>query len=323
MERDARIFVAGHRGLAGSAIARRLEAGGYRNVIRRARADLDLADAVATARFFEREKPEYVFLAAARVGGIAANQAAPAQFISENLAIEVNVIDNAWRHGVKRLVFLGSSCIYPRECLQPIREEYLMTGPVETTNQAYAIAKIAGVEMCGAYNEQYGTQFVCAAPTNLYGIGDNYDLKTSHVLPALIRKAHEAKERGARSISVWGTGRPRRELMVSDDLADACVVLASVPWGSLMAAAPSPRLPLFNIGTGEDISIAEIARKVVQIVGFDGDLEWDASKPDGTPRKVLDVSRMAGLGWRAQMPFDRGIAVAYADYLDRGLACAA
>jgi len=323
MDRDARIFVAGHRGLAGGAILRRLEGAGYSNVLRRTRAELDLADAGACARFFARENPEYVFLAAAKVGGIAANQAAPAEFIAQNLAIEMNVIDNAWRHGVKRLVFLGSSCVYPRDCPQPIREEYLLTGPVEATNQAYAVAKIAGVEMCGAYNEQYGTQFVCASPTNLYGIGDNYDLQTCHVLPALIRKAHEAKRRGARSITVWGTGRPRRELMLSDDLADACVLLATTAWERLMAAAPGPRLPLFNVGTGEDISIAEIARKVLATVGFDGTLEWDASKPDGTPRKVLDVSRMAALGWRARTSFDQGIAVAYSDYLARDLACAA
>ena len=323
MDRDARIFIAGHRGLAGGAISRRLEAGGYRNVVRRARAELDLADSIACKRFFAREQPEYVFLAAARVGGIAANQEAPAQFIAENLAIQLNVIDNAWRHGVKRLVFLGSSCIYPRDCQQPIREEYLMTGPVERTNQAYAVAKIAGVEMCGAYNEQYGTQFVCASPTNLYGIGDNYDLATCHVLPALIRKAHEAKLRGARSISAWGTGQPRRELMLSDDLADACVTLATVPWDQLMAVAPSPRLPMFNVGTGQDMSIAEIAQSVVATVGFEGGIEWDTSKPDGTPRKVLDVSRMAALGWRARMPFEEGIAIAYSDYLARDLACAA
>ena len=323
MDRDARIFVAGHGGLAGGAISRRLEAEGFRNIIRKARTELDLADAVACARFFAREKPEYIFLAAARVGGIAANQAAPAQFVSENLAIQLNVIDNAWRHGAKRLVFLGSSCIYPRDCPQPIREEYLMTGPVEVTNQAYAVAKIAGVEMCGAYNEQYGTQFVCTSPTNLYGVGDNYDLKTCHVLPALIRKAHEAKRAGARSITVWGTGSPRRELMVSDDLADACLLLATAPWERLMEVAPSPRLPMFNVGTGEDLSIAEIARKVASIVGFDGAIEWDATKPDGTPRKLLDVSRMAALGWRARVPFDKGIAIAYSDYLGRDLACAA
>jgi GDP-L-fucose synthase len=323
MDRDARIFVAGHGGLAGSAIVRRLEAQGYRNVICRAHSELDLANSQECARFFERDKPEYVFLAAARVGGIAANQSAPAQFISENLAIQLNVIDNAWRHGVTRLVFLGSSCIYPRDCEQPIREQYLMTGRIEPTNQAYALAKIAGIEMCGAYNEQYGTQFVCTAPTNLYGVGDNYDLKTCHVLPALIRKAHEAKQRGARSILVWGTGRPRRELMLSDDLADACVLLACTPWERLMAAAPSVRLPLFNVGTGRDISVAEIAAKVLETVGFDGTIEWDASRPDGTPRKVLDVSRIAALGWRARMPFHDGIAIAYSDYLGRDLACAA
>jgi GDP-L-fucose synthase len=317
MDRNARVFVAGHRGLVGSAIARLLEARGQRNVLKRTHAELDLTDPRAVAKFFEEHKPEYVFLAAAKVGGIAANDTYPAEFIQQNLAIQLNVIHGAWKHGAKRLVFLGSSCIYPRDCPQPIREEYLLTGPLEKTNQAYAIAKIGGIEMCAAYNRQYGTQFVCAMPTNLYGIGDNYDLATSHVLPALIRKAHEAKEGGAKSISVWGSGRPRRELMFADDLAEACAVLASAPWEKIAAAAPSATLPLFNVGTGSDLTIAELARLACEVVGFRGELALDPSKPDGTPQKLLDVSRMQSLGWRATTPLDKGLAAAYADFLKR------
>ncbi|HEX7559233.1 MAG TPA: GDP-L-fucose synthase [Usitatibacter sp.] len=317
MEKDSRIFVAGHRGLVGSAIARALDARGHANVLTRTHAELDLTDPHAVAKFFDEERPEYVFLAAAKVGGIAANDAHPAEFIHQNLAIQVNVIHEAWKHGVERLVFLGSSCIYPRDCPQPIREEYLLTGPLEKTNQAYALAKIAGIEMCASYNRQYGTRFVCAMPTNLYGIGDNYDLATSHVLPALIRKAHEARERGASSMPVWGTGRPRRELMFADDLAQACVLLASTEWSKVFGAAPDARLPLLNVGTGSDLSIAELAALACRVVGFEGRLAWDTTKPDGTPQKLLDVSRMRSLGWQATTPLEKGIALAYADFLSR------
>jgi GDP-L-fucose synthase len=317
MEKDAQIYVAGHRGLVGSAITRVLEGHGYQHVLKRTHAELDLTDAHAVERFFEQEHPEHVFLAAAKVGGIAANDAYPAEFIQQNLAIQLNVIDQSWRHGVKRLVFLGSSCIYPRDCPQPIREEYLLTGPLEKTNQAYALAKIAGIEMCASYNRQYGTQYVCAMPTNLYGIGDNYDLATSHVLPALIRKAHEAKAQGKRSMEVWGSGRPRRELMHADDLARACLVLAAADWAAVLAAAPDARLPLFNVGTGSDLSIAELAALACKTVGFRGELAWDATRPDGTPQKLLDVSRMRSLGWAPEMALREGMKLAYADFLAR------
>jgi GDP-L-fucose synthase len=317
VEKESRIFIAGHRGLVGSAIARALDARGHANVLKRTHAELDLTDPRAVAKFFDEERPEYVFLAAGKVGGIAANDAYPAEFIHQNLAIQVNVIHEAWKHGVERLVFLGSSCIYPRDCPQPIREEYLLTGPLEPTNQAYALAKIAGIEMCASYNRQYGTRFVCAMPTNLYGIGDKYDLATSHVLPSLIRKAHEAKERGASCMPVWGTGRPRRELMFADDLAQACLLLASTEWSKVIGAAPDARLPLLNVGTGSDLSIAELAALACKVVGFSGDLAWDSNKPDGTPQKLLDVSRMRSLGWRAATPLEKGIAAAYADFLAR------
>jgi len=312
---DSCIFVAGHRGLAGSAILRRLEAGGYRNLVVRSHAELDLADPAAVRHFFERERPEYAFLAAARVGGILANATRPAEFVHANLAIEANVIHECWRAGVKRLVFLASSCIYPRDCPQPIREDYLLTGPLEATNRPYAIAKIAGIEMCWSYNRQYGTGFLAVMPTNLYGPGDNYDLESSHVLPALIRKMHEAKERGASEAVVWGTGTPRREFLYSDDMADACVHLMALPEpdfrGLLRAEAP----PLVNIGCGEDVTIAELAATVARIVGFRGRLRFDASKPDGTPRKLLDVRRMEGLGWRAETRLEDGIACAYRGFL--------
>jgi GDP-L-fucose synthase len=317
VDKASRIYVAGHRGLVGSAIARLLAAGGYLNVVTRTHAELDLGDARAVERFFTEEKPRHVFLAAAKVGGIAANDAYPAQFIHENLAIEVNVIHQAWKHRVERLVFLGSSCIYPRDCPQPIREEYLLTGPLEATNQAYALAKIAGIEMCASYNRQYGTQFACAMPTNLFGIGDNYDLATSHVLPALIRKAHEAKASNAPSMSVWGSGKPRRELMYADDLARACLLLASLDWNAIVAAAPSPRLPLFNVGTGSDLSIAHIAELACEVVGYKGSLAFDASKPDGTPQKLLDSSRMHALGWIASTALRDGVTFAYRDFLSR------
>ena len=337
---DAKVYVAGHRGLAGSALVRELEKRGYSNLITRTHAELDLTDQPAVRRFFEAERPEYVFLAAAKVGGILANNTYPAEFIAENLAIQTNVIHEAWRAGVKRLLFLGSSCIYPRDCPQPIKESYLLTGPLEFTNRSYALAKIAGVEMCWAYNRQYGTKFLAAMPTNLYGPGDNYDLQSSHVLPALIRKFHEAKVRNDRSVPVWGTGSPRREFLYSDDMASACVFLMSladdafddllnpsnpfVPSGVSSSVRPErteveskeERLPpLINIGCGEDLTIRELAEQVRRTVGFTGTIAWDATKPDGTPRKLLDVSRLFALGWRPRITLTEGIAAAYQDFL--------
>jgi GDP-L-fucose synthase len=284
MENTEKIFVAGHRGLVGSAIRRELERQGHQNLLLQSRAEVDLTDKIAVHGLFERERPRYVFLAAAKVGGIAANDTCPADFIRENLEIQTNVIDAAYRSGVKRLLFLGSSCIYPRLCPQPIKEEYLLTGPLEPTNRAYALAKIAGIEMCWSYNRQYGTQFLAAMPTNLYGPNDNFDLKNSHVLPALIRKAAEAKASGQRSVTVWGTGTPRRELLYSDDLAQACVFLMNLPDAGFNRLLNSEVPPLINIGTGEDLTIRELAELVCKVVGFDGELLFDPSRPDGTPR---------------------------------------
>lgn len=317
MEKSAKIYVAGHRGLAGSALVRRLRAAGYENLLLRTHAELELADAVAVRRFFEAERPQHVLLAAAKVGGILANDTLPAEFIHENLAIQTNVIHEAWRAGVKRLLFLGSSCIYPRECPQPMREEYLLTGPLEPTNRPYALAKIAGIEMCSAYNRQYGTQYLAVMPTNLYGPGDNYDLRTSHVLPALIRKAHEAKSRGDEALVVWGTGKPRREFLYSDDMADACVALLRLDDQKFQSAIGTYP-PLVNIGSGTDLTIRELAEVVSRIVGFRGALRFDTSKPDGTPRKLLDVSRMARLGWTPRIGMEEGIALAYRGFLQRG-----
>jgi GDP-L-fucose synthase len=315
MNRDTRIYVAGHRGLAGSAILRALRAAGHTDIVTRARSELDLTDGRAVAAFFQAAKPEVVFLAAARVGGIRANEARPAEFVRDNLAIQTNVIHEAWRAGVGRLLFLGSSCIYPRDCPQPIREDYLLTGPLEPTNRPYALAKIAGIEMCRAYNRQYGTQYVCAMPTNLYGPGDNYNLETSHVLPALIRRFHEAKVRGDRSVTLWGTGAPRREFLYSDDLATACVQLASLPGEALATMPGGDAAPLVNVGCGADVTIRELAERVRGIVGADVRIEWDPAKPDGTPRKLLDVARISALGWRPTVALDDGIRRAYADYL--------
>ncbi|HEX4984490.1 MAG TPA: GDP-L-fucose synthase [Burkholderiales bacterium] len=316
MQADSRVYVAGHRGLVGSAIMRRLQAGGYRNVLARTHAELDLAQQAPVRAFFEAERPEYVILAAARVGGILANDTYPAEFIQENLAIQTNVIEEAHRAGVKRLLFLGSSCIYPRDCPQPIKEEYLLTGPLESTNRAYAIAKIAGIEMCWSYNRQYGTQCLAVMPTNLYGPGDNYDLKNSHVLPALIRKMHEAKERGEAEVTVWGTGKPRREFLYSDDMAAACVMLMELP-DDRFRKAIGDWPPLLNIGCGEDLTIRELAQTVAKVVGFGGKLVFDTSKPDGTPRKLLDVGRMNSLGWRPAMRLEDGIRAAYRDFIQR------
>jgi GDP-L-fucose synthase len=309
---SSRIYVAGHRGLAGSALVRRLQAKGYRNLIVRTHAELDLIDAPATQRFFQAERPDVVILAAAKVGGIVANNTYPADFVRDNLAIQTNVIHEAWRAGVQKLLFLGSSCIYPRDCPQPMKEEYLLTGPLEPTNRPYAIAKIAGLETCWAYNRQYGTRYFCAMPTNLYGPGDNYDLETSHALPALIRKFHEAKVRNEDSVSVWGTGTPRREFLYSDDMADACILLLEKESLRLL---DGEQAPLINIGCGEDLPISELAAKVSAAVGSRAKIVYDRSRPDGTPRKLLDVSRMTTLGWRPRIGLDEGLRLAYADFV--------
>ena len=308
----SRIFVAGHRGLVGSAIVRAMESKGHQHLITRTHAELDLMDHAAVSRFFDQEKPDCVVLAAAKVGGIQANDSYPAEFIHQNLAIQTNVIHEAWRHGVKRLLFLGSSCIYPRDCPQPMAEEYLLTGPLESTNRPYAVAKIAGIEMCWSYNRQYGTQYLAVMPTNLFGPGDNYDLKTSHVLPALIRKFHEAKVAKKSTATVWGTGKPRREFLHCDDLAGACVFLlglADTQFAELLSGNASA--PLINIGYGKDLTISELALMVKDIVGFAGDLAWDHDKPDGTPQKLLDVSKIEKLGWSPRIPLRAGVAHAY------------
>ena len=304
---DAPILVTGARGMVGSALVRRLAAAGYSNVLAPARAELDLLDGPATHAYLERTRPAYVFVAAAKVGGIHANDTFRAQFLHENLAIADHLIAGAHRADVQRLMFLGSSCIYPKLAPQPIREDALLTGPLEPTNEPYAIAKIAGVKLCEAYNAQYGRQYVSAMPTNLYGPNDNYDLQTSHVLPALIRKAHEARRRGDAEFVVWGSGRPMREFLYVDDLADACVHLMARGYDG----------PLVNVGTGEDVTIRELAETVMRVVGFEGRIVFDASKPDGTPRKLLDVSRLHALGWRHRVGLEEGIALAYRDFLAR------
>ena len=316
MEKSAKIFVAGHRGLVGSALVRALRANGFPNLVLRAHAELDLVDPAATKAFFRREKPQYVFDAAARVGGIAANDAHPAQFIRENIAIQTNLIHEAWQAGVKRLLFLGSSCIYPRDCPQPIKEEYLLTGPLEHTNRAYAVAKIAGVEMCRAYNREYGCRFLAAMPTNLYGPGDNYDLQSSHVLPALIRKCHEAKQAGRPQVEIWGTGKPRREFLHVDDAADACLFLmrlADERFEALCAGAASA--PLINIGCGADQTIQALAEAVAAVVGYGGGLRYDTTKPDGTPRKQLDNSRLSAMGWVPRISLGEGLKATYREFL--------
>jgi GDP-L-fucose synthase len=321
LQADSHIYVAGHRGLVGSAIVRRLQAGGHRAVITRTHAELDLTDSHATQRFFEAERPEFVFLAAAKVGGIAANQRLPAEFIHDNLAIQTNVIHSAWRCSVKRLLFLGSSCIYPKAAPQPMRECDLLTGPLEATNRPYALAKIAGIEMCWSYNRQYGTRFLAAMPTNLYGPGDNYHPTQSHVIPALLRKFHEARQRGDPSVTVWGSGTPRREFLYSNDMADACVFLMNLPderytalLGSDEYASGRFEPPLINIGVGEDLTIAELASKIAKVVGFTGRITYDASQPDGTPRKLMDVSRLRSAGWQARTPLEQGLRAAYAEF---------
>jgi len=317
MRRNDKIYIAGHRGLVGSALFRALRGNGYANLLTRTHAELDLLDQKAVAAFFAEEQPDYVFLAAARVGGILANNTYPAEFIHQNLLIQDNVLHQSWRHGVKRLLFLGSSCIYPKECPQPIREEYLLTGPLEPTNRPYAIAKIAGIETCWAYNRQYNTRFLAVMPTNLYGPGDNYDLHNSHVLPALIHKMHRAKSEQAESVTAWGTGTPRREFLYSDDLADACLFLMNMSDAELTPLLAGEHPPLINIGCGEDLPIAELVRLVKEAVGYQGDIVWDRSKPDGTMRKLLDVSRLTQLGWQYTTPLPDGIRMAYEDFLSR------
>lgn len=310
MNKNAKIYIAGHRGMVGSAIERRLMSAGYKNIVTRTHAELDLSNQAAVTQFLENEKPDYIFLAAAKVGGIHANNTYRAEFIYQNLMMEANIVHAAWQAGVQRLLFLGSSCIYPRDCPQPIKENYLLTGPLEATNEPYAIAKIAGIKLCESYNRQYGTQYVSVMPTNLYGPNDNYDLNNSHVLPALIRKTHEAKVRGERTLVVWGSGKPMREFLYVDDMADACVFLmeSDISEG------------LFNVGTGEDVTIRELAETVMSVIGFKGEIVFDVSKPDGTPRKLLNVDRLRGLGWQAKTSLRDGIARAYADFLHKAIA---
>ena len=317
MDRSAKIYVAGHRGLAGSALVRQLRGKGYDNLLLRSHGELELTDQAAVRDFFSRERPDYVLLAAAKVGGIVANNSYPAEFIHSNLAVQTNVVHESWRAGVKRLLFLGSSCIYPRDCPQPIREEYLLTGPLEPTNRPYAVAKIAGIEMCWSYNRQYGTSFIAAMPTNLYGPGDSYDLANSHVLPALIRKMHEAKKAGTAEVVIWGTGRPMREFLYSEDMAEACVHLLGLAPLQFAQLISQDAPPLVNIGYGEDLSIAELARTVARVVDFRGSLRFDTSKPDGTPRKLMDSARINALGWRPHTRLEEGIALAYQDFLGR------
>jgi len=305
MQLNDKIYIAGHRGMVGGAILRRLEILGYKNIVTRSSGELDLRNQADVGNFFATEQPNYVFLAAAKVGGIHANNTYRAEFLYENLMIEANIIHAAWKHGVKKLMFLGSSCIYPKMAPQPLQESSLLTGPLEVTNEPYAIAKIAGIKLCEAYRDQYGCNFISVMPTNLYGIGDNYHPENSHVLPALIRRFHEAKEGNKPSVTVWGTGTPRREFMFADDLADACVYLMLHYDGK----------ELVNIGTGEDLSIRELAETVKEVVCYEGKLVFDPSKPDGTPRKLMDVSKLHGLGWKHSVELKDGLVQAYADFL--------
>jgi GDP-L-fucose synthase len=314
IDHSASIYVAGHTGLVGSALVRLLQRSGFRNLILRTHSELELTNQTAVAQFFAHERPEYVFHAAARVGGILANNAYPADFIDQNLAIQSNVIHHAQANSVKRFLFLGSSCIYPKHCPQPIKEEYFLGGPLEPTNRPYAVAKIAGIEMCSAYNRQYGTHFLAVMPTNLYGDGDNYDLNTSHVLPALIRKMTEATQEGRKTVTIWGTGEPRREFLLSDDMADACVFLLGLADDQFEELALREPAPLINIGCGQDFTIRELAEIVAEMVGFTGGLIFDASKPDGTPRKLLDCSRLNSLGWQPAIPFRSGLDQICRDY---------
>jgi GDP-L-fucose synthase len=307
MRSDSRIYVAGHRGLAGSAIVRELRRQGFTHVTGKTRAELDLLDSGSVKSFFEQEKPEYVFVAAAKVGGILANDTYPADFLYDNLQIQNHIIENARQSGVKKLLFLGSSCIYPKMAPQPLKEDYLLTGPLEPTNQWYAIAKIAGIKMCQAFRRQYGCDYICAMPTNLYGLNDHYDLQTSHVLPALIRKFHEAKVSGSDTVTCWGTGAPKREFLFADDLAAAVVYL--------MRNYSDEQI--INVGSGSDLDIKSLAEMVQEVIGFKGQIVWDTSKPDGTPRKLLDSSRIFALGWKPEIYLNKGIGLAYEDYVKR------
>ena len=327
MNLESRIYVAGHRGMVGSAIVRALHAKGYTNLVTRTHAELDLTNQAAVRAFFQSERIDQVYLAAAKVGGIHANNTYPAEFIHQNLMIQTNVIHEAWQSGVKKLLFLGSSCIYPRECPQPIKEEYLLTGPLEPTNEPYAIAKIAGIKMCESYNRQYGTDYRSVMPCNLYGPDDNYHLENSHVIPALIRRFHEAKQAGAPTVTVWGSGKPRREFLYSDDMADACVFLMDLPavtydtlLGNDQSVSGRVGSRLLNIGVGKDVTICELAEVIRLIVGFSGDIVFDASKPDGTPRKLMDIQKSTRLGWRASMSLWDGLQVAYEAFVFPGKA---
>jgi GDP-L-fucose synthase len=301
MTQHPKIYVAGHRGMVGSALVRRLQAEGFKNLVTRTHAELDLLDQRAVQAFLSEEKPDYIFIAAAKVGGIQANNIYRADFLYQNLLIEANLIHGAHTAGVQRLMFLGSSCIYPRDCPQPIKEDYLLTGPLEQTNEPYALAKIAGIKLCESFNRQHGRQYISVMPTNLYGPNDNYDLANSHVLPALIRKAHEARERGDTELVVWGSGKPMREFLYVDDLADACVHLMKKDYDGA----------LLNVGTGVDVTIRELAETVMRVIGFEGRITFDASKPDGTPRKLMDVSRLKALGWVAKTDLETGLRMAY------------
>lgn len=318
MQKTDSIFIAGHRGLVGSALVRCLQAKGYENLLLSARSELDLTDAKAVSFFFQKNKPRYVFLAAAKVGGIHANNTYPVDFLEQNLLIQTNVIKAAYQNGIQRLLFLGSSCIYPKHCSQPMKEEYLLTGPLEPTNRPYALAKISGIELCHAYNRQYGTQYLAAMPTNLYGPGDNYHPDNSHVIPGMIRRFHEAKISGAKSVCIWGTGTPYREFLYSDDLADACVFLMEQPESVFKRLCHSSQdFPLINIGSGQEVTIAQLAKLVADVVDFKGEIVFDTSKPDGTPRKLLDSSSLEQLGWKPLKGILEGLDHAYSDFLNQ------
>lgn len=321
MQKNAKIYVAGHRGLVGSALMRQLHFQGYSNIVTRSHQELDLTNQEAVSDFFALEKPEYVFLAAAKVGGIHANNTYPADFIHQNLAIQTNVIQQSYMNGVKRLLFLGSSCIYPRDCPQPIKEEYLLSGPLEPTNRPYALAKIAGIEMCWSYNRQYGTSYLAIMPTNLYGPNDNYDSNNSHVIPALINKFHLAKQNQLKEVTVWGTGTPRREFLYSEDMATACVYVMNLPDNSYFQLLASERNdgtpPLLNLGSGEDLTISELANLIKSVVGYEGNIIFDSNKPDGTMRKLMDVSRLSKLGWKYSTNLETGLSLTYKNFLEK------
>jgi len=324
MKKDAKIYVAGHTGLVGSSIYRKLQEKGYDNLLVRSSRELDLMRQRDVELFFQEQKPEYVFLAAAKVGGILANNTYPAEFIYNNLTIQNNIIYSSWKTGVKRLLFLGSSCIYPRDCPQPMKEEYLLTGPLETTNEPYAIAKIAGIKTCQSFNRQYGTQYLSVMPTNLFGPNDNFDLETSHVLPALIRKYHEAKQKSAHTdtrqvVEVWGTGKPRREFLYVEDLSDACCFVMNLDHDQFSSIFRNGQTPLLNVGFGKDISIQELAQTIQEVVGFEGDIQFDPTKPDGTPQKLLDISRIQKLGWMPRTSLKEGIQKTYAWCLENSV----